>query len=598
MAALIPVAFFALLEGGLRLAGYGEIYPLFMPHPKYSDYLLANPQVIRRYFTDPADAPNVSIETSFFRKNKRPGTLRLVVQGGSSAAGFPYGLGASPAGMLDARLKRVLPEREIEVISTAMSAVNSYTLLDFADEIIAVEPDAVLIYAGHNEFLGVFGVGSGFLGGQSRLATLSFLKLKEFRLYQLLGNLLTPMLVERSTAGKSGSMMSRVARERAIPLDSDLYERGVAQFRGNLSSLLTRYREAGIPAYVATIASNERDQPPFVTRTAPDVDAATRRKHVDDGEAALAADDLLSAQAAFRAALALDEGGADAWYGLAIALDRAGRFADASAAYGRARDADQLRFRAPGIFNDIVREVAAAEGATLVDVHGAMTAQSPHGLIGSNLMLEHLHPNLDGYFLLADAFYDAMVASVGIDGPPADPDDARARREIPVSNIDRHFGDYKVLRIMADWPFTETTSEPNLPPPTDMASKLAHELYAQRLNWAQAHDRLRKDYLRTGNTEGAVQIALILADAFPFLAESQYDAGGALLTTGRAAEAVRYLERTVSLRPDDRNALLALGAAHANAGQTNKARVALEKLLVIDPENTQARQILGRLPSN
>ncbi len=595
LAALIPVGFFVAIELGLRLANYGETYPLFIEHPTYSDYLLANPEVIRRYFNDPDDAPTVSIETSFFRKERPPGGLRLVVQGGSSAAGFPYGLGASPAGMLDSRLKRALPDRDIEVISTAMSAVNSYTLLDFADEIVAVEPDAVLIYAGHNEYLGVFGVGSGFLGGQSRLATLGFLTLKDFRLYQLLGDLLTPLLVEKSTAGRSGSMMSRVARERAIPLDSPLYERGVEQFRGNLRALLATYREAGIPAFVATIASNERDQPPFVTRPAPGVDSEARQASVDDGLAALERGDAAAAATAFRAALRLDEGAADAWFGLARALSLAGDYGEAAGAYGRARDADQLRFRAPGLFNDIIRAVAAAEGAVVVDVHGRMLERSENGVIGASLMLEHLHPNLDGYFLMADAFYDAMAAPGGLAGIPAEADDARARRDIPVSDIDRHFGDYKVLRIMADWPFTEAAREPRLPPPTDAASRLAHELYGQRINWAQAHDRLRKEYLRGGNTVGAVQIALILADAFPFLAKSQYDAGAALLATGRAAEAVRYFTRTVALAPGDPNALLGLGASQANAGRPADARRTLGRVLAIDADNAQARQLLQRL---
>ena len=205
------------------------------------------------------------------------------------------------------------------------------------------------------------------------------------------------------------------------------------------------------------------------------------------------------------------------------------------------------------------------------------------------------NPNLDGYFLMADAFYDALAAPGGLSGVPVEADDNRARREIPVSDIDRHFGDYKVLRIMADWPFTDEPREPELPPPTDAASRLAYELYAQRINWAQAHDRLRKELLRTGDTAGAVGIALILADAFPFLVKSQYDAGAALLATGRAAEAVRYFERTVTLAPGDPNALLGLGASQANAGRTGEARGTLRRVLAIDADNAQARQILDRL---
>ena len=44
--------------------------------------------------------------TSPLNDEKRPGTFRVFVQGGSTAEGYPYGYGASPAGMLQQRLQR------------------------------------------------------------------------------------------------------------------------------------------------------------------------------------------------------------------------------------------------------------------------------------------------------------------------------------------------------------------------------------------------------------------------------------------------------------------------------------------------------------
>ncbi|MDC2888862.1 SGNH/GDSL hydrolase family protein [Psychrosphaera algicola] len=100
------------------------------------------------------------------------------MQGGSTAAGFPYGRFGSLQGMLEQRFKRTYPHKNIEVINTAMAAVNSYTLMDFVDEIIEIEPDLILIYAGHNEYLGVMGVGSTFAAIGGRSATLAFCYLK------------------------------------------------------------------------------------------------------------------------------------------------------------------------------------------------------------------------------------------------------------------------------------------------------------------------------------------------------------------------------------------------------------------------------------
>jgi hypothetical protein len=32
----------------------------------------------------------------------------------------------------------------------------------------------------------------------------------------------------------------------------------------------------------------------------------------------------------------------------------------------------------------------------------------PHGLVGNNLMTEHVHPNIDGYFLMSEGFLNAL----------------------------------------------------------------------------------------------------------------------------------------------------------------------------------------------
>ena len=37
--------------------------------------------------------------------------------------------------------------------------------------------------------------------------------------------------------------------------------------------------------------------------------------------------------------------------------------------------------------------------------------ESRDGILGDELLLEHVHPNLRGYFLLADAYYDALEAA-------------------------------------------------------------------------------------------------------------------------------------------------------------------------------------------
>ena len=562
----LPLLLFALTELGLRLGGFGrDLEPLFIPAPNQPAYLQANPRAVTRLFLDPAQAPTVSIETAYFAATKPADTFRVFVQGESSAAGFPYGLGASLAGILDQRLERAFPSREIEVISTALAAVNSYALLDFADQIIAQRPDAVLIYAGHNEFLGILGVGSSFRLGNGAAATRLFLALRELRLFQALDRLyrkLRPAPPSSSASAGSDSLMARVAGERSIALRSPTYQAGLEQFRRNLGALLAKYRAAGVPVFVGTLVSNERDQSPLATLSG------------DTAESAAAA------QTAFDAARE---------------AEAAGHLDAARDGYAWARDLDPLRFRGPSDFNRVVADLAAREGARLVDVHAAFVAASQHGLIGESLLLEHVHPNLDGYFLLAAAFHDALLAA-GLPGTPEVViDDARARREIPASEIDHWLGDYKVRRITAGWPFRTPPIEPVLPPPASEGERLAQEVYHLRLDWATAQDQLRRYQQAQGDAAGHARGSAILADAFPFVPGIQYETAAALIAAQRPADALRYASRAVALDDAAVDPLLVKAHALALLGRRDEARRTLQRVLVIEPGNATARSVLEQL---
>lgn len=125
----LPLLLFLLLEGAVRLLFPAQPLPLFKPYPANPAYLVTETQIVKRYFPAGAAVPRVELEPSFVLAQKPANGLRLVVQGGSTAAGYPYGMGAALAGMLEQRLRRTFPERPVEVVNTALSAVNSYTLL-------------------------------------------------------------------------------------------------------------------------------------------------------------------------------------------------------------------------------------------------------------------------------------------------------------------------------------------------------------------------------------------------------------------------------------------------------------------------------------
>jgi len=553
---LFPLVVLLLVEAGLRLAGYGHSFSLFVPvdDEDPGGYLVANSQVVRRFVADPARAPKVGIRPVAFRADKEPGTFRIVVQGGSTAAGYPYGYGASPAGMLQQRLQRTFPERRIEVITTALSAVNSYTLLDFSEEILEQEPDAVVIYAGHNEYLGILGVGSSFSAGRRRPLVLAFLALKDVRLLQLGRRALAGVTAgagpDPDAEGRR-TLMERVVAEDRIPYGSSLYRRALAQFRANLRALLRRYREAGVPVFIGTLVANERDRPPFISGHRRGVDLEAWQRHFDAGVAALEADDPEAALAAFAAAAALDDLHADLHFGRGRALEALGRYGEARAAYLAAKDRDELRFRAPEEANAVVRDVAAAEGAHVVEVEEAFVRTADNGIVGGELMLEHLHPNLSGYFVMADAFYDTLHEHGAI-GPWRQPvSEEQALRELPVTEVDRLYGEYRIRHLTAGWPFSRESGRWQPPPARDRIERIAQGYYLGSYPWPDAMRELLDYYRRQSATAEAAKVAALIADAYPYRADDQRTAAELLLAAGRSDHVVyRRAGELASLEPN------------------------------------------------
>ena len=129
IALLLPLLVLLLAELALRATGAGDNWPLFKVNPANPAYLVSEPDIVKRYFAS-SSLPSVKMEPSFVLADKPANGIRLVVQGGSTAAGYPYGSGASLAALLEQRLSRTFAGQRVEVVNTALAAVNSYTLLD------------------------------------------------------------------------------------------------------------------------------------------------------------------------------------------------------------------------------------------------------------------------------------------------------------------------------------------------------------------------------------------------------------------------------------------------------------------------------------
>ena len=245
--ALIPIVALATFEGVLRLSWPGGAAPAF---EKISvagvPYLSASPRVSRRYFGTEAMPPVPP--TDLFAAVKPPHGLRIFVLGESSAAGFPYPPNGSFSRAVRDALRDALPGDSVEVVNLGIAATNSYAMLDLSRDVLDQHPDAVLIYSGHNEYYGALGVGSTIGVGSSPTLVRAYLALERLRTVILLRNSLAVVgrrLKSAAVDSSAATFMESVAANQQIEFDGRAYQAGLAQFAGNLSILLNRFRSAG-----------------------------------------------------------------------------------------------------------------------------------------------------------------------------------------------------------------------------------------------------------------------------------------------------------------------------------------------------------------
>lgn len=504
IAILIPIVVLVGLESLLRVLNYGEKPAAFIPVPQLSGYLQPNPRLIERYFSVPELAPKVSSDTVYFKAQKDKDTFRIIIQGGSSAAGFPFGRFGSLQGMLQQRFKLAYPDKNIEIINTAMAAVNTFTLVDIQDEILQLEPDLVLVYAGHNEYLGVLGAGS-VMGAQSSYGTtLMYLKLKSLRLFKFLEASYQHFKADAVPSDQANrTVMASAAKGQNIPLDSAIYQQGIHQFSGNLDLLLSKYKQEGVPVYIGNLVSIEKDLIPF--------------------------------------------SGMNQAYQNALGYFEAKEYEQAKQSFILAKDLDELRFRAPSKFNDIIKAKALEYDATLVDVETKFREAAPQGILDHSLLLEHVHPTKLGYFLLAEAFFESLVTSEISWG--ANLETNNAKEWSPISELNERYAVLKMQNLMNGFPFTDTPKVlPKITVETAFDQLLLRRLQGE--NWLLLQQDLLKFYLQANNLKQAALVAGIIADALVASAESHNTAANLFRRANQLNLALYHQRQSLRIDPD------------------------------------------------
>lgn len=602
---LVPALLLGLLEGGLRLAGFGHPMSFFVPLEGLAEdapvAVTTNPRFGWRFF--PQDIARSPVVTRLAR-DKPEGTFRIFVLGGSAAMGTPdagFGVGR----VLEAMLRRAFPDREIEVVNAAMTAVSSHVVLTIAREAARYEPDLFVVYLGNNEVVGPYGPGTvfgGFTG--SRLLIRTGIALQATRTGQLLRWIATTLGGGRERLAEWRGM--EMFLERIVPQTDPRLTTVYAHLRANLEDLVDATEDADVPVILVSPAVR-LTEPPFASTIRADLTEAEKERFdqaLARGRALVLADRPADALEPLREALTVDDGQAEARYLLGRSLLALGREQQALEHLRRARDADALRFRADSQIQRIVREVAELRRA-----NGAVWLDGAEIGWDEEVLWEHVHLTFEGNARLAERLYDLTAPLLTGVPPPEPPSREVLARSLALSDRDRHRMAQAIFGMIRRPPFVAQVGHAQRIDAfrrrlgataiaawrgRDAAEEADRAVLAQRPDDLPVREQLAQLLEETGRpAEAALQWEKLL-DRVPGVVAWRTRRAFALADAGELDEAESILRDVLEEQPGAA-ARTNLGTVLEARGETDAAMALYREALTEEPAYEAARANLAEI---
>ena len=557
---------------------------------------MLNPDVAGRYFFNTKDLPQSNNDA--FDIYKRENACRVFVMGGSSAQGFPFSPNGTFSRYIRDRLELLYPEIHIEVINISITATNSYTIRDLLPGVLEQQPDLILIYAGHNEYYGAFGVGSNENIGNSRSIVNFVIWLNKFKSVQLVQNGINYFMNMFSSDNdkegqRGGTLMARIVKEQLIPMNSDLFNAGLTQFEGNFEEILEMTQSAGVPVIIGTLVSNLKDQKPFISIG------------IDPDE------------------------NADSVYLNARHQFNLGNSEIADSLFCKAKDFDALRFRAPEKINEIIKRLAEKFNYDIINVDLIFNSISPDGLVGNNLIVDHLHPSLSGYQLIGKIYFEEILRNGYLPDYeqaqiPVSEQDSIVVKNFAFSRLDSMISQIRLTGLLNDWPFVDKRDFSFIKNLSlnDRIDSIAYKIAVENMNWEKGHREAADWYLSKKDYQNFAKEYLVIVSQYPFkLADYDYAAsqlidvkeyelaynfllkrfketpdafsakwlGNINLSQGNIDDAIKFLNQSLLFDQNDAQVYYNLAGAYVQRKEYNNALQSIEKCSSIKPDFSNAQ---------
>lgn len=604
---VIPLLFFVLLELGLTVAGVGTSYDYFHKididgQPHYQE----NSDFADQFY--PA-ALDINPRENTFALERRPELTRVFILGGSAALGFPHknhGLDR----LLAAQLRAALPSREIEVINTAMTSVNSHVVYAVAKSIPEDSADFAVILMGNNEVVGPYGPGTfnrNFLENITLIRGIQ--ALKRTRTWQALNSLIVQISPADAMQELEWEGM-QMFTNRGVTYDDPRMAGVYSHYEDNLTRIIETLQNKGMHVILSSVPVNLRHSAPFMSEHSPNLSeeqldqwrALTRR-----GTRSADKEKWDDAATHFQAAVEIDPGYADTHFRLATAFENLGEFQKARNHYERALVLDALRFRADTEINNIIQDVAAGTQSgtfSFVDSAAAFEQASQPYQPGWNLLLEHVHYGFAGNHVLAAEISRSIVSNVTAADDYQPLPEAEVARRVGFPNHDTP-AEIQTLQAMIEQPpfpgqsnYAELAAFLNdemkrladeVGSPADVIQKRRDIVNSGLADW-KIHFELAVLNQRLRNTSAMNYHLDKILELYPHNRETYMKIAEAKSKGGQWREVIPYLQRSLHYTRGDETKIAEtigwMGIAYLRTGQYEKATDLLLEVTEEYPDQT------------
>ncbi|MDP6443392.1 MAG: GDSL-type esterase/lipase family protein, partial [Pirellulaceae bacterium] len=347
-----------------------------------------------------------------FAAQKAASEYRIFCVGGSTVQGRPWSIETSFSNWLELTLRAADPDRTWEVVNCGGVSYASYRVAPIVEECLGYDPDLLVVYTGHNEFL-------------------------EERSYPLQRDI-PPWLARAYSAfeslrivqwtQESTRLTSRSASDERTLLSTEVdalldYRGGLAAYHRdnawresveehyevNLRRIIALASQANVPVILVDPVSNERDCPPFKLEVAPELSDERSAEFSALWERAKAARGE-EAERLLQQALRLDPEHAGAWFMLGQIQLTAKEIEGARTALRKAQDYDVCPLRMTEPLHAQLRRVAADTRTPMVDARSFFNDWAADGIPGDDQLVDHVHPSIDGHQRIAQLLAEQMIA--------------------------------------------------------------------------------------------------------------------------------------------------------------------------------------------